>query len=99
MNITKQTDGNKIILFLDGKLDTVTAPQLDAALKTAFEESDTVEINLENLAYVSSAGLRLLLAFHKTMIQQGGRMVIRHVNDIVGDVLEVTGFIDFLNVE
>ena len=48
MNITKQADGNKLILFLDGKLDTVTAPQLDAELKAAFEEYDTVEINMEN---------------------------------------------------
>ncbi|MBQ1453526.1 MAG: STAS domain-containing protein, partial [Ruminococcus sp.] len=60
MNITKEKKDDRLVIFVDGKLDTLTSPQLDAELKSAVEESDTVEVNMENLAYMSSAGLRVL---------------------------------------
>ena len=60
MNITKEKKDDRLVIFIDGKLDTLTSPQLDAELKSAFEETDTVEVNMENLAYISSAGLRVL---------------------------------------
>ena len=98
MNITKQNEADKLVLFLDGKLDTVTAPQLDAALKEAFEECDQVEVNLENLAYVSSAGLRVLLSAQKTMNKQG-EMKVTGANDELKEIFDVTGFVDILNIE
>ena len=97
MNITKQNEADKLVLFLDGKLDTVTAPQLDAALKEAFEECDQVEVNLENRAYVSSAGLRVLHSTHKR-VKGKGTLVISHANGTVLDVFESTGFSSYLNI-
>ena len=97
MNITKQMEADKLILFLDGKLDTLTAPQLDAALKEAFEECDYVEVNLESLAYVSSAGLRVLHSTHKR-VKGKGRLEISHANGTVLDVFESTGFSSYLNI-
>ena len=97
MNIIKQSGSNKLTLFLDGKLDTVTAPQLDAELKTAFEEYDTVEIDLENLAYISSAGLRVLHSNHKRK-KKKKTMLISHVNGTVLDIFESTSFSSFLNI-
>ena len=97
MDIAKQNDADKLILFLDGKLDTLTAPQLDAALEEAFEECDNVEVNLEKLAYVSSAGLRVLIATHKRVMDKG-RLEISHANGTVLDVLEATRFTTLLNM-
>ena len=97
MNITKQKEADKLILSLDGKLDTLTAPQLDAALKEAFEECDSVEVNLESLAYVSSAGLRVLHATHKR-VKGKGRLEISHANGTVLDVFESTGFSSYLTI-
>ena len=97
MDITKQNEADKLILILDGKLDTLTAPQLDAALMEAFEECDNVEVNLEKLAYVSSAGLRVLIAVHKR-VNGKGRLEISHVTGTVLDVFEATGFSGLLNI-
>ena len=82
MHITKQNEEDKLILFLDGKLDTLTAPQLDAALK---------------VAYVSSAGLRVLVSTYKRVMDKGG-FEISHVNGTVLDVFEATGFSKLLNI-
>jgi anti-sigma B factor antagonist len=97
MNITKQTEEGKLILFVDGKLDTVTAPQLDAELKSAFEECGTVEVNLKDLSYISSAGLRVLHSTHKR-IKGTGKLIISNANGTVLDVFESTGFSKFLNI-
>lgn len=97
MHITKQNEADRLVIFLDGKLDTVTSPQLEAALGEAFGEHDTVEVDLENLAYISSAGLRVLHAAH-TRTKGSGRLIISHANGTVRDVLETTGFSSFLNL-
>lgn len=95
---TKET-GKKLEVKIRGRLDAMTLPDLEKLLAPKLPELQELDFDFERLMYVSSAGLRLLLAFHKTMEQQGGKMLIRNVNDVVGDVLEVTGFIDFLNIE
>lgn len=97
MTITKQTEGTKLILMLEGKLDTVTAPQLDAELKAAFEEYDPVEVNMENLAYISSAGLRVLHSTHKR-VKGSKTLLISHATGTVLDIFESTGFSSFLNL-
>lgn len=97
MNITKQMEADKLVLSLDGKLDTLTAPQLNEALTEAFGECDYVEVDLENLAYVSSAGLRVLHSTHKR-VKGKGKLVISHANGTVLDVFESTGFSSYLNI-
>ena len=97
MNIIKQAEGSKLVISIDGKLDTITSPQLDAELKAAFEEYDTVEVNMENLAYISSAGLRVLHSTHKR-VKGSKTLLISHASGTVLDVFESTGFSAFLNL-
>ena len=98
MNIIKNKDGSKLTLVLEGRLDTTTAPQLEAELKASLDGITELNLDFEKLEYLSSAGLRVLLAAQKVMNRQG-KMVIRHVNETIQEVFEVTGFIDILTIE
>ena len=98
MNIIKNKDGSKLALALEGRLDTTTAPQLEAELKASMDGVTELDLDFEKLEYLSSAGLRVLLAAQKVMNKQGS-MVIRHVNETIHEVFEVTGFIDILTIE
>ena len=98
MNIIKNKDGSKLTLALEGRLDTTTAPQLEGELKEALDGVTALELDFQQLEYLSSAGLRVLLAAQKVMNKQGS-MVIRHVNETIHEVFEVTGFIDILTIE
>ncbi len=82
-----------------GRLDALTTPDLEAKLDPLLPEILELDFDFERLLYISSAGLRLLLKLQKHMNHKGGKMLIRNINDIVGDVLEVTGFVDFLTIE
>ena len=89
MNITKNKDGSKLTLTLEGRLDTTTAPQLEGELKSTLEGVTNLEFDFQNLEYLSSAGLRVLLAAQKAMNKQGN-MVIRHVNETIQeDILTI----------
>ena len=98
MNIQKHVDGQTLTLALKGRLDTTTAPQLEAELKESMDGITELNLDFEKLEYLSSAGLRVLLAAQKVMNKQGS-MVIRHVNETIHEVFEVTGFIDILTIE
>lgn len=98
MNIIKNKDGSKLALALEGRLDTTTAPQLEAELKASMDGVTELDMDFEKLEYLSSAGLRVLLAAQKVMNKQG-KMTIRHVNETIHEVFEVTGFIDILTIE
>lgn len=98
MNITKNTDGKILNIALEGRLDTTTAPQLEAELKQSIADNTELDLDFGKLEYISSAGLRVLLAAQKVMNKQG-KMVIRNVNDVISEVFEVTGFADILTVE
>ena len=98
MNIIKNTDGQTLTLALEGRLDTTTAPQLEAELKASLDGVTELELDFEKLEYLSSAGLRVLLAAQKVMNRQG-KMTLHHVNETIREVFEVTGFIDILTIE
>lgn len=98
MNINKTLDGTTLHLALEGRLDTTTAPQLEAELNRSMDGITLLELDFDKLEYLSSAGLRLILAAQKTMNKQG-KMVIRHVNETIMEVFEVTGFIDILTID
>ena len=97
MNIIRKKEGTTLNLSLEGRLDTTTAPQLEAEFKDSLEGMTELNLDFEKLEYLSSAGLRVLLAAQKTMNKQG-KMTIRHVNDTIHEVFEVTGFIDILTI-
>ncbi|MBP5618498.1 MAG: STAS domain-containing protein [Clostridia bacterium] len=98
MTITKTLNGTELTVALQGRLDTVTAPELETELKTALEGVTALVIDLSELEYISSAGLRVLLSAQKTMNKQGEMKVV-HVNETVMEIFEVTGFSDILTIE
>ena len=98
MTINKTKTGDQLIIGLEGRLDTTTAPQLDDELKTAMEGISKLEFDFSKLEYISSAGLRVLLSAQKTMNKQGS-MVIKNVNEEINEIFEVTGFVDILTIE
>ena len=98
MTIQKTQDGEKLTIALEGRLDTTTAPQLEGELRSAVNGISELVFDFSALEYVSSAGLRVLLSAQKVMNKQGS-MVIRNVNSAIMDVLELTGFVDILNIE
>ena len=98
MNIVKTNEGTELILALEGRLDTTTAPQLEAEVKSALTNVTELVLDFSQLEYLSSAGLRVILAAQKIMNKQG-KMVIRHVNETILEVFEVTGFSDILTIE
>lgn len=100
MTIETKENGNEVTVALTGRLDTTTAPQLETELNGILDKVEKLILDFSGLEYVSSAGLRVLLLAHKTLKNKGnGEMVIRHVNETIHEVFEVTGFLGILNVE
>ena len=98
MTIEKSTNGTELILTVVGRLDTTTAPHLEAELKHSIGGIEKLVFDFVSLEYLSSAGLRVLLAAQKVMNKQG-EMIVRNVNDTIADIFEITGFSDILTVE
>lgn len=99
MQIMKQQNGAELTLKIEGRIDTTTAPALEDELKYSVSDAvQTLILDFAQVAYISSAGLRVLLAAQKVMKRQG-TMVVRNVNDVVMEVFEVTGFSDILTIE
>lgn len=98
LNINKIRNGEKLTVKLEGRLDTVTAPQLEEELKSGLEEITDLIMDFEMLEYISSAGLRVLLSTQKLMGRKGSMKLI-HVSDTVMEIFEVTGFVDILTIE
>ena len=98
MTIQKTMNGSTLEIALEGRLDTVTAPELEAELKDSMDQAEALVFDLTKLDYISSAGLRVLLSAHKAMSRKGG-MKVTHVNEIVQEVFDVTGFSDILTIE
>ncbi|MBP5228324.1 MAG: STAS domain-containing protein [Kiritimatiellae bacterium] len=98
MTITSRIDGPELTVSPKGRIDTLTAPQLEEALKTLPPEVNAVTFNFGEVDYISSAGLRVLLATQKRMKQAGGSMGITHVTPAVQEVFEITGFLGILTI-
>ncbi len=98
MTIQKNLNGTALTVAVEGRLDTTTAPQLEKELKESLPGATELTLDFTKLEYISSAGLRVLLTAHKTMSAKGG-MKVKNVNEIVQEVLDVTGFSDILTIE
>ena len=97
MTIEKNLNGSELNITITGRLDTTTAPQLEAELKQSYAGVAKLILDFAALEYLSSAGLRVLLQAQKTMNKQG-EMIIKNVNETINDIFEVTGFIDILTI-
>ncbi len=98
LNINKETDGTKLVLSVGGRLDTTTAPELEQEIRENTEGIESLELDLKDLEYISSAGLRVLLSAQKIMNLQGS-MVVKNVSQPIMEIFEVTGFSDILAIE
>ena len=98
MTIEKTAENEKVTLTVSGRLDTTTAPELESALDEVLENTKELVFNLENLEYISSAGLRVILKAQKVMNTKGS-MKLTGVNDSIMEVFDITGFLDILTIE
>jgi len=97
MTINKTREGSSLTVALEGRLDTVTAPELEQELRGSLEGVTALTLDLEKLEYISSAGLRVLLGAQKIMNRQGA-MELTHVGGAILEIFEVTGFTDVLTI-
>ncbi len=98
MNIEKIKDSDKLTLKIEGRIDTKTAPEFDETVKSSLDGISSLIIDLKETAYISSAGLRVLLIAQKQMNKQGDMKIINVSADIM-EIFEVTGFSDILTIE
>ena len=98
LNITKKQEGTALTVALEGRLDTNTAPVFQTEVEPLLSDIDALTLDFEALDYISSAGLRVLLTFEQELEEQGKTMRLCHVNDIIRDVFDVTGFLEILTI-
>ena len=98
LNIVKKQDGDTLTVKLDGRLDTNTAPDFQTEMEPMLNDISKLVLDFEKLDYISSAGLRVLLTFEQEMEEQEKTLEVTHVNDIIHDVFDVTGFLDILTI-
>jgi len=98
LNYTKKQEGSTLYVNMDGSLDTNTAPGFLADVQPQLGGISKLVLNCEKLSYVSSAGLRVLLTFQQELDAAGKTMELHHVNDLIHDVFDVTGFLDILTI-
>lgn len=98
LNIKSAKDGANLVLELEGRLDTTTAPQLEEKINSEIGGVSELTFELKNLEYISSAGLRVLLSAQKVMNKQG-KMVVKNASEEVLEIFEVTGFSDIFTIQ
>ena len=98
LTINKNLEAEKLTIALEGRLDTVTAPELEGELRDSLDAVTDLVLDMKDLEYISSAGLRVLLTAQKSMSQKGAMKLI-NVNDTVMEIFDVTGFVDILTIE
>ena len=98
MTINKTLNGSELTISLTGRLDTTTAPELENELKASYEGVSEMLLDVSQMEYISSAGLRVFLSAHKTMSKQG-ILKVKGANPDIIEIFEVTGFSDILNLE
>ena len=98
MQINKTIDNDSLTIALEGRLDTLTAPQLDAEIQGKLDGVKSLVFDFKKLDYISSAGLRILLMAQKVMNKQGS-MVVKNASSEIKEIIEVTGFCDILTIE
>ena len=98
MTFNMNKNGTELTVTVEGRLDTITTPKLEAALENKLEDITLLVFDFAKLDYISSAGLRVLLTAMQA-VEDNGKMVLRNVNEDVMNIFEVTGFVDDLNIE
>lgn len=98
MKIATYLDGTTLTAIVEGRIDTTTAPQFEREIGAALTGVTDVVLDFEKVEYISSAGLRVILSLQKTMNKQG-TLKLKHPNEVLMEIFEVTGFTDILTIE
>lgn len=98
MTIKKQQDGEQLLVRITGRIDTNTAPEFQKEVKPELERVGKLVLDFEQVDYISSAGLRVLLDLEQTMEEKDGSMEVCNVNSVIRDVFDITGFLDILTI-
>ena len=98
MNITVKNEEKVYTLVIEGRIDTLTAPELEKELAPALAGIESLVVDLAELAYISSAGLRVLVGAAQTMDDQDGEMAVVNANEDVKNIFDITGLTDVLGV-
>ena len=98
LNIYKDANGSELTIRMEGRLDTTTSPVLESEMKSSLDGVENLILDLKDLQYISSAGLRVLLSAQKTMNRQGS-MIVRNASADIKEIFDVTGFSDILTIE
>ncbi len=99
MNINLIDKGTSGVLLLEGRLDSSTAPDAEDIVMQMTEKYEELTLDLKDLVYLSSAGLRILKKAHVAMVKKGGKLIVRNANEMIMEVFEMTGFAGILNLE
>lgn len=97
LKIEKMQQGNHVVLTLEGRLDTITAPELEEFAEKEIKDADELSLDLEKLEYLSSSGLRVLLSLQKQMAKRTG-MTVHNVNEMIMEIFDITGFTEILTI-
>ncbi|MBQ6019100.1 MAG: STAS domain-containing protein [Clostridia bacterium] len=97
MNITTERDGNSLVISVSGRVDTVTAPELEKSITDNIDGVGELVLDLQNMTYTSSAGLRVILKAKKLMDRQGS-LTVKNVRSEIMEIFDITGFSDILNI-
>lgn len=98
LNINVKCENGSAVIAPEGRLDTVSAPEMEKTVKEIVPDLKSLTFDFEKLEYISSAGLRVLLSAQKAMMKQG-EMKVCNVNETINEIFEVTGFSDILTIE
>lgn len=98
MTVQKRITDSEMLVQIEGRVDTTTAPQLDEAIRNDLTDITCLKLDFAAVNYISSAGLRVLLSLHKIMLQKG-KMILLNINQDLMGIFEVTGFVDILNIQ
>ena len=99
MDVTKKQNGSELLLELSGSIDSGTSPELNAVIEQSLKGINSLILDFKKIDYISSAGLRVLLATFKTLSGRVGNMIIRYPNQNVMDIFTMTGFDNILTIE
>ena len=99
MTITKTLDGTALTVAVDGRLDTLSSPQLEQSLSKSLDGVTELIFDLKKLVYISSAGLRVLLGAQKIMDDQKGTLTVKNAGPRIMEIFDVTGFLDMMNIQ
>lgn len=99
MTVTKEKNGDVLNVTIEGQLDIKTSPELKAALEGELDDVMTLFFDMKGVSYISSAGLRVLLGAYQVLDEKDGNMILKNVDDSFMEILEMTGFTEFITIE